>query len=129
MSLEEEKVSSDSTSATLRVRAISALDLEVDHTHPEMQRQIDELKSTINSLILEVNSIRNLVEVSPVRVRIVETREVPIQEVKKMIMEYMQSHETAYPDDIADELGLDLKITVEAVNQLMKESKITEREE
>lgn len=126
MSLEEEKVSTESTGAAVRIRGISAFDVEVDHTHPELQRQIDEVRSTLDRLILEVNNLRNLLEVSPVRVRVVETRDVSIEEAKRMIMEYMESHDVAYPDDIADEMGLDLKVAVEAVNELIKEGKIKE---
>lgn len=129
LSLEEEKVSTESTAAAVRIRGISAFDVEVDHRHPELERQIDELRSTLDRVILEVNNLRNLLEVSPVRVRIIETREVSIEEAKKMIMEYMETHDIAYPDDIADEIGLDLKIAIEAVNELIKEGKIKESEE
>ena len=130
MSSDQERISALSTSEAVRVRGITAFDVEVDHTHPGLQRQIDELRSTLDRLILEVNNLRDLLEASPVRVRIIETREVSIEEAKKMIMEYMKTHDIAYPDDIADELGLDLKVAVEAVNELIKEGKVKEfREE
>lgn len=129
MSSDQERISAESTSGAVRVRGITMFDVEVDHTHPDLQRQIDELKSTLDRLILEVNNIRDLLEVSPVRVRIIETREVPIEEAKKMILKYMETHDIAYPDDIADELGLDLKVAVEAVNELLKEGKIKETTE
>lgn len=129
MSLEEEKVSTESTGAAVRIRGISAFDVEVDHRHPELQRQIDELRTTLERLIFEVNNIRNLLEVSPVRVRIIETREVSMEEAKRLILEYMGAHDIAYPDDIADELGLDLKVAIEAVSELITEGKIKESRE
>jgi hypothetical protein len=128
LSVEEEKASVESTSA-VRVGVVSAINVDVDHRHPELQKQIDELKSTTERLILEINNVRGLVEVSPVRVRVIETREVSIEEAKKMIAEYMETHDTAYPDDIADDLGLDLKVAVESVRQLVEEGKVMEREE
>lgn len=126
MSLDQERTSAESTSGAVRVRGVTSFDVEVDHTHPDLQRQIDELRLTLDRLILEVNNLRDLLEASPVRVRIIETREVPIKEAKKMIMKYMETHDLAYPDDIADELGLDLKVAVEATNELIKEGKMKE---
>lgn len=123
---EEEKVSAGSTSGTMRIRGISAFDMEVDHRHPELQNQIDGLKSTLDRLTLEVSDIRNLLAVSPMRIRIIETRDVSVDEAKRMVMEYMETHDIVYPDDVADELGLDLKVTVEAVNELIKEGKVKE---
>jgi predicted transcriptional regulator len=34
--------------------------------------------------------------------------------------------ESIYPDDVADELGFDLKITMQAVKELIKEGKLKE---
>ncbi len=128
MSREEERVLLDSTSgeAHAHARILAAFDFDLHHNHPRLQKQIDELKSTLNRLILEVNSIRDLLEASPVRVRVIETRETSVREAKQLILGFMETHDIAYPDDIADELGLELKVAVEAVGELMKEGKIKE---
>lgn len=125
--MKEENISSESTSAaSVRVRAISTFDLQLDHSHPEQQKQINQLREMVERLMLEVNDLRGLVEASPVRVRIIKTREASITEAKRMITEYMETNDVAYPDDIADELRLDLKLTVKAIDQLIKEGKIVE---
>jgi hypothetical protein len=121
--------SAEDTSGTVRIRGMHAYEVEVGHRHADLQKQIDELRFTVDRLILEISSIRGLLEASPVRVRIVETREVTIEKAKEMIMKYMDTHDIIYPDDIADELGLDLKITIEAVNELIKEGKVKESDE
>lgn len=126
MSEVEGIASADSTSGIVTIKGVSAFKVDVDHAHPDLQKQINDLKIIVDRLILEINSIRDLLEVSPVRVRIVETREVTIEKAKKMIVKYMETNDVIYPDDIADELGLDLKITIEAVNELIKEGKVKE---
>jgi len=76
--------------------------------------------------MLEVNAIREFVETSPVRVRIIETKDVSMEDAKTMILDYMSKCDVVYPDDVADELNLDLKLTIEAVDQLIKDGKIKE---
>jgi DNA-binding MarR family transcriptional regulator len=51
-----------------------------------------------------------------------------VEEARGKILEYYKEHEgeSIYPDDVADELGLDLKITMQAVKELMKEGSLKE---
>jgi len=129
LSEEEERVSAETTSAaSMKIRGFSTFDIALDHKHPEMQRRINELESIIERLSLEINDIRNMIETAPLRIRLIETKEVSVVKAKRMIMECLKTNEIEYPDDIADYLGLDLKVTVEAVEQLIKEGKIKEKE-
>ncbi|MDI6886772.1 MAG: hypothetical protein QMD22_10645, partial [archaeon] len=62
--------------------------------------------------------------------RIVEVRETTLEEARKRILKYYEEHrgESIFPDDVADELGLDLKITMRIVEELIKEGKLKEAE-
>ena len=92
------------------------------HYHPE----ISELYRKIGELTEDVNKIKELIEATPVRLRIVEITDVSVDEAKKMILDYLAPGKIVYPSDVADELGLDLKITVQALEELSKEGKIKE---
>ena len=50
------------------------------------------------------------------------------EEAKEKLLEYYKKHEgkSIYPDEAADELGLDLKIAMEAVEELVEEGKLEE---
>ena len=50
------------------------------------------------------------------------------EEAKKKLLEYYKEHEgeSIYPDEAAHELGLDLKVAMEAVEELIKEGKLEE---
>lgn len=58
--------------------------------------------------------------------RTIEIREVTIEKAKEMIVNYLKEHPSTYPDDIADELAIDLKTTMQVVEELIKEGKIEE---
>ena len=51
-----------------------------------------------------------------------------IKETKKKLLEYYKKHEgeSIYPDEVAYELGLDLKVAMEAVEELVEEGKLEE---
>jgi len=55
-------------------------------------------------------------------------REDEIKEAKAKLLEYYKKHEgeSIYPDEAADELGLDLKVAMEAAEELIKEGKLEE---
>jgi len=56
------------------------------------------------------------------------SKENKIREAKTKLLEYYKKHEgeSIYPDEAADELGLDLKVAMEAVEELVKEGKLEE---
>ena len=92
--------------------------------------KIDVLSSEISELKAAFEELSRLKEFLPLNIRVVEVRETTIEEAKKEILEYCDKHKGGifYPDDVADELGLDLKTTVEATEELMKEGKLDEVE-
>ena len=55
-------------------------------------------------------------------------REDKIKEAKEKLLEFYKKHEgeSIYPDEAADELGLDLKVAMEAVEELIEEGKLEE---
>ena len=88
------------------------------------------LSSEISELKVAFEELSRLKEFLPLNIRVVEVRETTVEEAKRVILEYCDKHkgEIFYPDDVADELGLDLKTTVEATEELMKEEKLEEVE-
>ena len=102
---------------------------------PEINRRIEMLGEKIDILSSEISELKaafeelsRLKEFLPLNIRVVEVRETTVEEAKRVILEYCDKHkgEIFYPDDVADELGLDLKTTVEATEELMKEGKVEE---
>ncbi|MFQ6120115.1 MAG: hypothetical protein ACE5KE_09540, partial [Methanosarcinales archaeon] len=65
-------------------------------------------------------------EAIPIDTSVVELKETTPEDAKKMILEYYEAHkdEVIYPDDVADELGIDLKIAMEATVELIKEGRL-----
>jgi hypothetical protein len=90
--------------------------------------KIDMLSSEISELKADFEELSRIKEFLPLNIRVVEVRETTVEEAKKEILEYCDKHkgEIFYPDDVADELGLDLKTTIEATEELMKEGKLDE---
>ncbi|MCD6456136.1 MAG: hypothetical protein J7K81_05040 [Methanophagales archaeon] len=102
---------------------------------PEINRRIEMLGEKIDILSSEISELKaafeelsRLKEFLPLNIRVVEVRETTVEEAKRVILEYCDKYkgEIFYPDDVADELGLDLKTTVEATEELMKEGKVEE---
>jgi len=102
---------------------------------PEINKRIEMLGekidipgSQISDLKVAFEEVAKIKEFLPLNIRVVEVRETTVEEAKHEILEYCDKHkgEIFYPDDVADELGLDLKTTVEATEELMKEGKVEE---
>jgi len=59
-----------------------------------------------------------------------EVKETTVEEAKEKILEYYKNKkhedECIYPDDVADEPGLDLKVAMQAVEELIEEGKLEE---
>jgi hypothetical protein len=101
----------------------------------EIYKRIEDLSGMVNMLGFEVSilkdrvdSLERKIESSPMSVRIVEVRETTVEEAKEKILEYYEKHkdEITYPDDVADELGFDLKIAMRVVKELINEGKLEE---
>ncbi|MFQ6126049.1 MAG: hypothetical protein ACE5R6_15795 [Candidatus Heimdallarchaeota archaeon] len=129
------EAASGTESPSARVRRVSYTRAEIEETfvegeldsHPYLifEKQINDLNQRLDTITNQVAELQRMIEEeSPVRIRVVEVRDVTVSEAEKLILEYLETHKVAYPDDIADELGLDLEITMEAVRKLKKEKKI-----
>lgn len=57
-------------------------------------------------------------------VRLIHERPTDAKEAGKEILRYLREHGEAYPSNIAAELGLDLSVTMRAVQGLVKEGRI-----
>ncbi len=102
--------------------------LEINKRIEMLGEKIDVLSSEISELKVAFEEVAKIKEFLPLNIRVVEVRETTVEEAKREILEYCNKHkgEILYPDDVADELGLDLKTTVEATEGLMKEGKLEE---
>jgi len=51
-----------------------------------------------------------------------------LSDTKELLIGFYEAHrgESIYPDDVASELGLDLKLTMQAVRELIREGRIGE---
>ena len=96
----------------------------------EIYKRIEDLNRIVSILKDKVDGLERKIELSPVSIRIVEVRETTVEEAKEKILEYYKNKkhegESIYPDDVADELGLDLKIVMQAVEELINEGKLEE---
>lgn len=67
------------------------------------------------------SSIREKLE----NVKILYVRDVDVSTAKRDIMEYIRKVPQAYPSDIAMELGLDMPVVMEAIDELMQEGRVS----
>ena len=56
--------------------------------------------------------------------KIVVLKDVSYSVAKNMVEDYLKSHETAYMYEISNDLGLDLRMVHEIVEELIKEGKV-----
>jgi len=92
--------------------AVNVRDI-IDTTKAELLQRIESLEERLKSL---ENSIP--------KERVVILREVSIEEAKKEILELFSKGQTLYYSDIAEQLGLDLRLVVEICNKLQTEGEI-----
>jgi len=60
-------------------------------------------------------------------VKLVNLRDVPISEARGAVEEYLKTHPGAvWPDEMAEELGIDYRIVLTVVKELLEEGKATE---
>ena len=59
--------------------------------------------------------------------KLLNLREVPFQEARRTVERYLKLHPgVVWPDEMAEELGLDYRLVLEVVKDLLKEKKIEE---
>lgn len=69
-----------------------------------------------------------IMDESSIRFSVVDMNDKSLGETKDLLIEFYQRHkgESIYPDDVACELGLDLRVTMQAVKELIREGRIEE---
>lgn len=78
------------------------------------------MKQSIEMLEDYYNELRSLLGVEA------EIRMVSVEEAEDLVLEYLKDHEITYPSDMADDLGLDLKVVIQAIENLKKKKKVGE---
>jgi hypothetical protein len=59
--------------------------------------------------------------------KLLNLRDVPLSEARRVVERYLREHSGAvWPDEMAERLGLDYRIVLAVVRQLLKEDKIEE---
>jgi len=91
---------------------------------PEVQvNRIDEIVDTFGYKS-RTDFIREAIEhyVKEVElVKIIKIRDIPREEAKREIRDYLKSRDKAWLDEIADDMGLDFAFVVDVVEELEKE--------
>ena len=126
---EEGELRTSGTSGTVTYKKITMEEASIQPFDiSEIYKRIEDLNRIVSILKDRVDGMERKIELSPVSIRIVEVRETTVEEAKEKILEYYKKHEgeSVYPDDVADELGLDLKIVMQAVEELINEGKLEE---
>ena len=75
----------------------------------KLRTELEELKSSKTCEIVE---------------DVVVLKDVSYSEAKSMVENYLKTHKTAYMYEVSNDLGLDLKMVHEIVEQLIKEGKV-----
>ncbi len=59
--------------------------------------------------------------------KLLALREVPLQQTRREVEKYLRNHPgVVWPDEMAEELGIDYRIIFKAVSELLKEGKAEE---
>jgi hypothetical protein len=106
----------------------SFADLERDEKIRELGDLVLKLSEEVNKLERIISGMGVIMGESSIRFSVVDMNDKPLCETKDLLIEFYQRHrgESIYPDDVACELGLDLKVTMQAVRELIKEGRIEE---
>jgi len=106
----------------------SIADLERDEKIRELGDLVLKLSEEVNKLESIIGGMGVIMEASSIRFSVVDMDDKPLGETKDLLVEFYQRHrgESIYPDDVACELGLDLKVTMQAVKELIQEGRIEE---
>lgn len=82
------------------------------------------LEDEVITLRKEVKELREILKHAPISARIVEIKDVTIEQAEQMVAQYLKTRKRAYPSEISDALSIPLKTTVEALEELQKEGKV-----
>jgi hypothetical protein len=92
----------------------------------QLNFEIGWMKNRIKDLENQVSLLEEIIEGPFSEIKVINVRETTIEEAKKMIYQYYESHDTQsiYPSEAADELNLDLETAVKAIDELLEEGKL-----
>jgi Arc/MetJ-type ribon-helix-helix transcriptional regulator len=79
--------------------------------------QIDELVE-MGFYLNRSDFIRQLVRKELGNLAVIESRQIPTNQARKLIEEYFEKHPVSYPSDVAADLGLDFGMVMEIVKKI-----------
>jgi len=82
--------------------------------------EFQTLKSEIEEMKKEIRKLREKLSF----IDIIEVRDLPDEEIEKLVMEYLDKHEKGYPSEIAEEYGLDPYQVLKVMERMEAEGKI-----
>jgi DNA-binding MarR family transcriptional regulator len=56
--------------------------------------------------------------------KVIRTRNIGLGQAKKEILAYLKTHNSAYVSDIAERLGIDIRLAFKAVEELQREGEV-----
>lgn len=105
-----------------------AVDIKRDKEISELKGLVAKLTEEVNRLERMINDMGVVMNSLPIRFSVVDVEDRSLSETKELLIGFYKAHrdKAIYPDDVATELGLDLKLTMQAVRELIREGKIGE---
>ncbi len=85
---------------------------------------IESLKSEIMSLKEENKEIKKQLDNLSNNLEVIELREMPIAEVKPLIIDFVKQNPGCWTSDIVNGIEVEPEIVIQALNELKKEGKI-----
>lgn len=83
----------------------------------------------VNALVQQMTQMGLRIEelekhITEPHLRVVEAREVSLEDAVREVEEYLKTKRLAYPSDMADELGLEYDVVLKAIQSLEKKGKV-----
>jgi len=93
---------------------------------PEVVKRIDGARAKLgyrsrNEVVRE--SINHFLEEIE-EIKVIRIRDISLKQAKKEILAYLKQHNSAYVGDIADTLGIDVRLAFKAVEELQREGAV-----
>ena len=93
---------------------------------PEVVKRIDGVRAKLgyrsrNEVVRE--SINHFLEEIE-EMKVIRIRDISLKQAKKEILAYLKQHNSAYVGDIADTLGIDVRLAFKAVEELQREGEV-----
>ena len=93
---------------------------------PEVVKRIDGARAKLgyrsrNEVVRE--SINHFLEEIE-EMKVIRIRDISLKQAKKEILAYLKQHNSAYVGDIADTLGIDVRLAFKAVEELQREGAV-----